>query len=285
MTFPTKEESRYSGQPVDLYLFRYGTQPLSYFAYTNAKEEITLEDGITYVPATISRDRVTSSGSLDKASLKIRAQRDISVRDLYIIYPPSHVTNLTIRQGHLNDPDEEFLVCWSGRVLSVEREDSECIIAGEPISTSMRQPGLRRYYQIGCTHYLYGPDCRADRDARTVVGIVTAVGDFSLTVSPGWNDVAVGKYVQGEVRWLLANGETQIRTIMRVVGNVLTLNGPTLGVAVTDVIDIAAGCNHQTSSIAAGTGDCTVIHENGPNFGGCKWIPKSNPIGIKNTFY
>lgn len=285
MTFAPKETSRYSGQPVDTFLFRYGVQPLSYFAYTNAKEDITLGDGITYVSAVISRDRVLSSGSLDQSSLKIRAQRDLALRNLYTIYPPSRVTNLTIRQGHLNDPDSEYLVCWSGRVLSVEREDSELVISGEPISTSMRQPGLRRYYQIGCPHYLYGTDCRADRDARTVPGTVSAIGDFTLTVTPGWNALAVAKYTQGEVRWILANGETQIRTILRVVGDVLTLNGPTLGVAVADVIQISAGCNHQTSSIAEGTGDCTVVHQNGPNFGGCKWIPKSNPIGIKNSFY
>lgn len=289
MAFEDKETSRYSGQPVDLFLFRYGSQPGSYYAYTNAEEDITFDDGDgdkVYEAVPISRDSVKSSGTLDKSALTLRSKRDLSMGSIFRIYPPSSVVTLTIRQGHLNDGGGEFLVAWAGRLLSYERQGSERVMTAEPISTSLRRSGLRRFYQIACPHYLYGDDCRANRAAATVTGTVLSISGYVVTLSPGWNAQPVEKYRQGEFRWTQADGETAIRQVLKVAGDALTLSGPTMDLAVGNTVSVALGCNHLTSPTGDGVGDCTNLFNNGQNYGGCKWIPTKNPIKTASSeFY
>jgi hypothetical protein len=289
MAFADKETSRYSGQPVELYLFRYGSQAGSYYAYTNAENDITFNDGDgdkVYKAVPISRESVKSSGTLDKSALSLRAAKDLSMSEIFRDYPPAAVVTLTIRQGHLDDPDNEFLVAWAGRVLSYERDGSERVMSAEPVSTSLRRSGLRRFYQIPCPHYLYGPDCRASRAAATVTGTVTAVSGYDVTLAPGWNAHSAEKYRQGEFSWTSAAGETVTRMILKTSGNTLTLAGALLDLAVGDTVNVTLGCNHQTSPTGDGVGDCTNLHNNGQNYGGCKWIPTKNPIkSASSEFY
>src|SRR5690606_25380278 len=147
-----------------------------FYAYTDAETAVVFE-GITYVPIPISRSAVKASGTLDKSALKVSVPINAEIAELFRIYPPAQVVTLVIRQGHIGDPDSEFLVHWSGRVLSTERKDSECEFSCEPIATSMRRTGLRRHYQIGCPHVLYGPRCRASKAlATTVAEALTVAG-------------------------------------------------------------------------------------------------------------
>jgi hypothetical protein len=48
--------------------------------------------------------------------------------------------SLIIRQGHIGDPDSEFLVIWAGRIVAAHREGGEAVLSGEPVSTSLRRP-------------------------------------------------------------------------------------------------------------------------------------------------
>jgi hypothetical protein len=288
MTFTTYEESRQKGTPVELYLFEWGTQPDSYFAYTNHVESITLDDGKEYLPIAIKRDTgLQTSGTLDKAQMKLRMQYDVSIRSLFTIWPPSSVVNATIRQGHFDDPDSDYKVVFAGKVMSFEREDSESIMTLNPLTMDMRTPNLRRYYQYACPYLLYGPQCLADREARTLSLVTTAVNTSTHTISfnSGWNSpYATGKFRRGEVRWTDSYGETQVRSIMAVGVVDLILGGPVIDLIVGQTVEVSLGCNHLTDAVSS-NGDCISLHENGPNFGGQPWIPKKNPTGIRNGFY
>jgi len=286
MAFETYEESRHSGQPIDLYLFTYGPDPEHYYAYTNAKENYTL-DGIVYEAVPIQRDSPKSSGSLDKTTYKVTAARDIGLAELFRVHPPSRVVTLVIRSGHLPDIAQEFMATWSGRVLGYERQDSEIVLTCEPSSTSMKRPGLRWNYQIPCPHLLYGPECRADPVPRTVTGTVASMSNLSVTLNDGWAALSIIKYRQGVVRWTAPDGRVIVRQVLGVTApNTLRLDAPLVDLTVGMTISIAAGCNHQTVSAGGiGDGDCVNVHNNGPNFGGCKWIPLDNPIGLGNRFY
>ncbi len=288
MTFASKETSRYRGEPVSLYLFTYGAGT-SRFAYTDGEQTVTYDDGVTgdveYVPATITRDNVVASGSLDKSSLSIRMSRDSDIASEFRVYPPTQVMTLVIRQGHLSDADGEFLVVWSGRVLSVGREGEECVITGEPISSSLRRPGLRQHYQIGCPRVLYGTACGASEAAATVSATIASISGLSITLTAGWEGAfAPAKFLEGMVKWANSRGEIETRKILRVTGNVLLLGGYLRDLAATDTVSVVLGCNHQHTAPGLG-GDCGDLHNNDQNFGGCKWIPVKNPIGFRNQYY
>lgn len=271
MTFADREESRNKGAPVDLYLFRYGTAPNAYYAYTDS-EKAEVFNGITYQPIPITRTAISASGTLDKATLKVTAPINTSIADLFRIFPPAQVVTLTIRQVHLNDPDYEALVNWSGRVLGTEREGSEIEFACEPIGTSMRRTGLRRHYQIGCPHVLYGKRCKANKALATINRTALTVGGNTVDLQLGWNgNIAPSKFVGGLLEWDGPNG-VEARTILRVNDNIqLYLSGPTRGLLAGANVRVVLGCNHQQS-------DCSSLHANILNFGGQPYIPTKNPI-------
>ncbi|ASY68907.1 phage BR0599 family protein [Sinorhizobium fredii] len=285
MSFSGIETSRQRGAPVTLYLFVYGgaegdSPPPQAFAYTDAEQDITYE-GFTYVPKPITRDNVNSSGTLDKSTLQIRMPRDIELAEEFRVYPPAQVMSLIIRQGHLSDPDSprEFLVCWSGRVLSVGREGDECVIAGEPVSSSLRRPGLRRNYQLGCPHVLYGAQCQASEAAATVTATVASISGTSITLNAGWDGAFdAAKFTEGLVKWTNDTGGIEIRKILSVSGDTLSLGGLLRDLNASDTVSVILGCNHQM-------GDCRDLHDNIHNFGGCPWIPTKNPIGFRNNYY
>jgi hypothetical protein len=285
MPFASIETSRHRGQPVTLYHFIYSET--AYFAYTDAENPITRPseiasgEDVIYEPIPIMRDAIVSSGTMDKSALAIRMPRDVELGDLFRVYPPAQVVTLIIRQGHLSDTDDppEFLVIWSGRVLSVAREGDECVVSCEPVSSSLRRPGLRRHYQFGCPHVLYGPQCSANKATHSVSTTVSALSGTSITLPGGWNgSFDSSKFVEGVVEWINDAGGTERRKILKVTGNVLLLGGLLRDLDVGATITAALGCNHQMS-------DCQNLFANIQNFGGCPWIPTENPIGPRNNYY
>lgn len=252
------------------------------YAYTDAEQPIT-RHGITYQPLAIQREAINASGTLDKAMLKVSMQEGEAVGDLFIAYPPGQVVNLIIMQGHVgDDPDivSNFPVIWTGRVLGCAHPPNETEFTCEPISTAIKRPGLRRNYQIGCPHVLYGSQCRANRKRATMTSTVSALTSTRVTLPVGWNGpYDVSKFAGGMVGWTQPNGAKLLRTIIRVESpTVLLLSGITTDLEVGDPIEVILGCNHQMT-------DCANIHANIHNYGGQPWIPLVNPIGAINIFY
>jgi hypothetical protein len=276
MTFDARERTRTLGQPATLYRFVYGTDPTSFFAYTDARSPIDY-GGDTYEPIPIARGPVISSGSLDRSTMEIRLPRDLGVCELFQLYPPSHVVTLIIRQGHLDDPDDQWLVVWSGRVLSSARNDSEVVLSCEPVSTSMRRNGLRRFYGYGCPHVLYGNQCKASKAAATITTAVVSVSGFTITPTGAWQGALANRvFRNGYVEWT-KDGIREVRSIQSVSGGVITVKGTLRTLATSDAIDVVAGCNHKQD-------DCLNVHNNIRNFGGQPWIPFKNPFRNYNSF-
>lgn len=279
MTFEALEESRYEAVPVDLYKFIYGPGPTDFLAYTNAEQAITVL-GVQYQPIPIQREAIKSSGTLDKASMTISTPINAGIADFFLYYPPSQVISLIIRQGHPDDLDGEFPVCWSGRVLGGSRENSTFAMTCEPVATSLKRTAMRRHYQYGCPHVLYGDGCNANKAAATITTTAITVSGNVLTVAGGWAaDPLKPKYIGGLVTWVQA-GRAEVRTILRVNGplNRLTCSGRLSGLVNGESVSVTLGCNRQMT-------DCKDLHDNLLNFGGHPWIPKKNPIGFYNHFY
>lgn len=287
MTFAAHETSVAGGNPVQLFLFVYGTETDEYFAYTDHTDEIVIDHGegaITYSPVPIERGSIDSNGTLDKSALRIATDVGTGLAELFRVYPPPYVVSLIIRQGHIEDVDDEFLVVWAGRIVSCAREGGQAIMSGEPVSTSLRRPGLRRHYQYGCPHQLYGPVCLADKPSKTVAATVASVAGASVTLNAGWEGAFTpAKFLGGLFEWPTDSGSTDRRTILRITGNTLYLSGIPSGVEATDAVDVVLGCNHQ--AFAASGGDCEGLHDNILNYGGQPWIPLKNPIGPTNNYF
>jgi hypothetical protein len=279
MAFGDIEQTRDQREPVNLFLFRYGEAPGAYYAYTD-NETVIILDGIEHQPIPVMRGNVQASGTLDKTALEIRTHQNSEIAELFKVYPPAYVVSLVIKQGHVGDG--EFLVVWSGRILSCSREGTEAKLTCEPISTSMRRPGLRRHYQFGCPHVLYGPDCRADKSAATIAVTVSGVdqANHAINLTSGWEDPAViPDYLGGLIEWESSAG-TEVRTIMNIADNGVTvfLSGPPRELAAGGSVNVVKGCPHNEDG-------CSRIHNNIVNYGGQLWIPLKNPIGLVNNFY
>lgn len=287
MSFDAYEISRQKGEPVDLYQFTWGDAsgtPLTY-NYTSAEQSISY-GGDTYSPIAIGpRNDRNASGQLDRTTVEISVPRDAAISSIFQIYPPSTAVTLVRRQGHLNDAAAEFPVVWSGRVLGGGREGDEYVLTCEPISSALRRPGLRRPYQIGCPHVLYGPECGASEAAATVTGTVASTSGLTVTLNSGWNGAFTNtKFIGGKVKWLNDDGAYEIRRVLNVSSDTLTLGGYIRDLVATDSISVILGCNHQ-QGISDSTGDCNNLHSNIQNYGGCDWIPTQNPVGTYNNFY
>lgn len=275
MAFTDREKSRQTGQPIELYLFRYGSESEAYYAYTNAEDDVSFQ-GIVYKPTTIKRGSINAEGSLDKSTLSVHMAQNVAIADVYAVTPPSHVTTLTIRNGHVNETD--FPVAWAGRVLSVSKKINEVVFSCEPVSTSIKRNGLRRNYQYGCPHALYGVHCGASEVAATTTHNVVSVSGTVLVMATNWVAPAdVPKYVGGLIQWLDIKGNREYRTILRIDNDKeIRLSGHAGGLAAGDSVDTAFGCDRTMAT-------CSGVHNNIHNFGGFPWIPTKNPHG-KNIF-
>lgn len=279
MTFDARESSRLNGRPFHLYTFRVGTDREIY--YTNLATEFVFgQDSqgqpITYLPLPIGHSEIVASGNLDKTTLSVRLPESGEIPDLYRDEQPSDVVALIIRQGHVADSD--FKVCFTGRVLGISYEESDMVLECEPISSSLRRPGLTREYQYGCPLVLFGEQCRASKAAATMTVNPTAVDGPLVTLPANWAAAdRKEKYVGGIAEWTDPAGRRARRGIVRLDGDVLTLSSAgTLAVGMT--LSLTLGCNKTMD-------DCRDLHNNILNFGGQPAIPFVNPTGITNNYY
>ena len=286
MTYDSYESSTDQGLQASLFFIKYGSDPLNYFAYTDVDVPVTFE-GIEYAPTVIGREKIEASGGLDNKTLEIDITPRASVVEFYRSREPSQVVTLTIRQGHVDDPAQEFVVVWTGRIIGIEQKSRYAKISAEPIATSMRRPGLRRHYQYGCPWALYSEECGASKAAASVLAAVQVVGKNLVEFNDGWQGAKTrNKFAGGYLQWTdVDDNSLQTRTILSVNNgaggagrDVLYLNGSTDGLEATNIMTLYQGCNH-------GQSDCRNLHNNIQNFGGQPWIPQENPIGFVNRFY
>lgn len=253
------------------------------FAYTNAEEDI-VRAGITYRTWPIKNSDISTTGTLDKSDVTITMGTGSGLESEFIGYPPSQVINLTIFQGHMDDLPSlvDYPAEWLGRINAPEYNDNEVSFNAVPVSASIQRPGLRRNYQLGCPHVLYGAECKANKSRATVDRTVVSLVRNLVTVSPTLTAGAISaaSYVGGLLEWTLPNGKKETRTIAKVDagGNDLTIRGNLRGLSVTTQVKVVLGCPHNMTG-------CSTLHANIHNFGGQFAIPLDNPLSQKNQFY
>lgn len=282
MTFGEKQASRSKAKPV--FLFRFAVQE-QVFTYTSALRPITLPTGPegadeVYEPKPIHLPNdLVNTGTLERTSVEIKMAGDNPVSMLFHQFPPSDAVTAVVFQMHIDDEDAEYLAVFTGKIVSRRLEGQVASVVCEPASITMKRPGLRRRYQHGCPHVLYGAACRANKESFTVTATVTSVSGGTIGFGSGWNgSFAEGRFAYGLCEFT-EGGVTVIRTILRVneTPNTLVLAARIPGLSPGKSVKLSLGCNHQLDGCA--------VFNNQPNFGGMPWIPTQNPIGMNNQFY
>lgn len=265
MTFDARERSAADGRPIELFTFARDYQT---WRYTSADRDIVV-NGATFLARAISRTEVQSSAEMAKSGVKVTAPRDLEVADLFRISPPTLTITLIIQQFH--EGDGELATIWTGRVANVDWAGLSAIIACDPVYTALRRVGLRRTYQKGCPHVLYGSECRAPRDAFKVAGVASNIGGFVVQV-PAAESKPDGWFAGGFIEYAVELGIIERRFIADHTGDLLTLNGAPYGLSVGESVLMFPGCNHTLD-------DCVNKFDNVLNYGGFPYFPIKNPFG------
>ncbi len=240
----------------------------------------------------ISMDPIKANGSPgEKVELKIKVAKDNPIALYYRDQIAQTRMLLTIHEGQADDPDQQFVLVWTGRVLSSRRLilENEVELTAVPMTSAFKRSGLQRNYQYGCNNVLYGDRCKASLAAATS-SFDPAVALFSptsriLTVPSGFFSVRpASRYIAGLCWW--QEGKTTIRrNIVRVDGLNLLLDGPIGQAYAAPRIYLAYGCPHtpdfcRTVHINSETGSTNIV-----NYGGADLIPTTSPFRFVSSYY
>lgn len=246
-----------------------------YFAYTNNERPVTKNipgfGAITFEAVPIKRDAFKSNGKSEAANMNIRTASSTNLSAMFLPYPPPQTVGVVIYSAHHDDPDEQLMLIWTGKVLSAAHERNEFIMTCDNNIVSMGRLGLRRNYQYGCPFVLYGSLCRASKEDATVKAIVISTTG-GLVLSSNWFGGRDPRdFAGGYISWRSKIG-TEYRTINSVTSaGVISYVGPLRNIEIGTEVTVTLGCNHQRDH-------CKNLHNNINNFGGQPWIPLTNPV-------
>lgn len=276
MTFSAYESSVQSGDRAELYVFYTNSQA---WRFTSGDVEVNY-GGFIYEPANILRSEPEDSAEINKGGLEIAVARDNPVALLYQAYPPGSVVGVTVLKGHRQDPSQEYIGFWTGRILGCRWEGVKGVLLAESASVSKQRIGLRRKYQPGCPHDLYGTNpngCGVLRSAYQLTATVSAVDGADITFTSGVGDNGDGYYNGGYIQWSVGSEYSEFRMIEQQVGNVLSVTFAPSTLLAGAVVSIFPGCNRTLA-------ECTTKFGNYLNYGGWPWMPAVLPFNGNNVF-
>lgn len=268
MSYSEHETSADEGSPVELYHFsRVG---LLHWRYTSADRDYT-QDSQIYLARAIRRSQIEQGPEPRRSGLTVTAGHDLPVIQPYKVAAPSDPILLTLRQVHHGDVDAEASIIWQGRIVSVRFAGEEADIALEPMGGDMKSTGLRRNFQKGCPHDLYGPGCGVDKEDFRTNGTVDTITGEVVSVSEA-DALPDGYFSGGMLLYEVAAGVFERRFITEHAGANLTLDAYPYDLLVSAAVILYAGCDHVIQT-------CHDKFDNRLNYGGQPYIPVKNPFG------
>lgn len=264
MSYTTVETSAQSGRPVELYEFLNGATA---YRYTSADGDVAY-GGHTYTAVPIARGAVEATSETARLALEITCARTVGVLDLFALMPPAEIVAVTLRRLHAGDG--EAITLWMGRILNVTLNNESAGIHCESVYTSLKRVGLRRLYQKGCPHVVYGAGCALDRNTFKAVKTVSSVAGTVITLG-SMGAFADGYFAGGYLEWESVTGYFERRAIRSQVGAVVTLSFPLPGLAASASVNLYPGCDHTLVT-------CNTKFSNRLNYGGMPHWPSKNPF-------
>jgi len=277
VSFNSVEISEHGGRPSEYFrieldgtVYRYTNRPLTTTLSTGDAEI----DG-TYTATSISLSEIEHARDLSSLRVGVTVPRDNAVAALFQSYLPDAAALIAIYRKH--ESDSEVIAWMTGTIRSCDWQESTAKLVVEPTLSKVRRLGLRQRFQPVCNLELYGTRCGVNRNDFKTAVTVSAIDGATITVT-GMPSVAAGYYNGGYVQ--TADGSR--RFIMEHDGADLTLLLSLEDLAVSDTLDIYAGCDRtQTTcrtkfypsggSLVAGVGNIR-------NYFGFFTLPGRNPF-------
>lgn len=284
MTFQAFETGPLS-QPVEFLTIKNGS---NIWQYTNSNINQTL-GARTFVPAAYTRNEPSFSKDTSDGQIKIRIPSSLPIVEFYETIPSSEISSITIERQIRNDPDLGVQIFWKGQVASVQREGDFATILAVPLNRLPAQ--IPRYTYSGlCNWFLFQDQCGLSREnwrhigpvvtldpssptIITITGLRTQAAALDAQVSPQTltsqqlDDYWLGGYIQnadGEKRGIYATDVDGVPDRIRVLQ-------PFRSLAVSDVVNVFAGCDRTRDT-------CAAKFNNSINHGGFPDIPVVNPF-------
>lgn len=247
MSFHQYEILEYGGSPVELYEIQNGQ---NIWRLTSADREINWS-AVDWMKENLSRSKIIQSQEGIKNRLTVVVPRDFPPAQNYKQRIPLYPTTLTIYRLHRNDPAQEALVWWSGRVFTVTwpLDKSTANMVFEPGIGSLKTESLRGRWQIRCNHTIYDEFCQLEFVSNSIQLTVTAIStDGTLITLPGLGAATpVAGYWDGG---LLRVGSDLFNMITETSGDSMQVWRYMPELTVGTVVRIAPGClNLKTNCI------------------------------------
>lgn len=259
MSYTELEQSVYAGHPLELYRFSMGD---GQWLYTSGDHAV-FQNEDEYQPVYIKRGGFTKGGDARKSTLDIEVAATNPVALLFRTGWLTQPMVVTVYRHHYED--NEFQVAWKGRVTGCTWAGSVARLTTESASTLFRRSGLRRVYQIGCPHALYGPACGLDASDWAVPGTAASVSGNVITVAE-----AAG-YADGYFSGGMIQVDATYMMITAHAGSSITLVDAIAGIPASAAVTLWPGCDRTTAT-------CNNRFGNLYNYGGLPFLPQKNPF-------
>lgn len=271
MTYQAYEESKRLGSPIELFEITIGN---TNYRYTNNAKDITIGLDV-YKANIIKRGSVTSSAAKEKSDLSLTIVKDDPLAAYFATQSPSIVIPLTVYRSHENDPDNEVVVTWTGRVIDTAFKKDYLEIKAESVLTSINRQGLTRTFSTNCAHTLYDANCRLLRGDWVVPVGILGVNARTITVS-GASGLGTNYFRGGYIEASIGNGILERRGIVASNDTTITVSYNFSDLSNTFNATAYPGCSHNFTT-------CRDKFSNELNYGGFPYTPVENPF--ETTIY
>lgn len=220
---------------------------------------------LTWEPAVIMHNRYGVTGNIKKSQLTVTVPRNNTFFE-QLVNEQLLTTSMTIMHGYEEDPDQEFVTKFVGKVIGVRPILGAInILCGNEL-IDLGHKGLGRVIQRPCQHALYhskdGVGCEVNKALFAVAATVSSLDELSLTVP------AAAGYENGYFNWGLLEFDGKSQMIESHTGSTINLLGPVNGLTASSSITIYPGCNLTRAQ-------CASRFNNSDNHGGFPTIKNS----------
>lgn len=268
MSYNDLDKSVSDASIVELYEFTIG---LEVFRYTSSASEI-VKSSQRYVPSHIKRSRIKQSQNPLKDGLTLTVSESFELVDRLFDPQTIGAVNLVIFRGHKNDPSNEFVVYWLGRVTGQSISGSTVEISCESIYTLVKMQGLRATATVTCRHAVYTGGCRVNESSFSKSVTVSGINGFEIEF------VSSESFVDGYFAGGILRTSSGIQLyIAKHVGNKVYTFKRVNNLNVLDIISLSPGCDGSSQT-------CLNKFNNLDNFGGIMFLPDVNPFKSISTW-
>jgi uncharacterized phage protein (TIGR02218 family) len=281
MSYDQTQNSESDSRIAYLYEFTYGENKA--FRYCSTTTHLfTL--GRSWQAAPMSYGAINVTAAMERQPLEILVPILSEIARLFTVAPPAQPVSVTIYRGDYIEND--YVVQWTGRVVSLQTDGvGEATLHCTPTLSTLQRRVMRRKYQPGCPHVLYGDTgCKVPIELHSETGIVLEVVSslrirVRLTSLP--HGIADSTVAGGIINVVMPDGMLVQRTIIEAenVGPreyIVKMLSYAVGILPDMEVSIAKGCDHTFTT-------CRDRFANASNFGGCPNIPEVDP-SRNNTF-